>query len=238
MPASESSLRRLLPTLAAVLGVVITAYLGSWQLERAGYKRSLQDRIEEAARQPAVRIPRNAIAAGELAYRRVEAEGQFRPDLTILLDNRVYQGRVGYEVLTPLRLAASDIHVLVNRGWVQALPERNRLPEVRTPESVVKVEGIVVPPSVRFVELSSRTVSGRVWQNLKLDEYAAAYGIKLDPFVLQQQNDLGDGLIRDWQLPAMGIDRHQAYALQWFVMSAGIAILYVVLHARKKKSAP
>jgi surfeit locus 1 family protein len=76
-----------------------------------------------------------------------------------------------------------------------------------------------------------------VWQNLDLDRYAAAYNIDLQPLVLQQSNESGDGLVRAWRRPDTGVDRHRAYALQWFVMSGMIAVLYLGFHVRRSKTA-
>src|SRR5688572_25786905 len=120
MPDQRASgtVRRFVPTLAAVAGVVLTAYLGNWQLDRAAYKQGLQARADLAERQPPAQVPAQPVPADTLAFRRIEAEGEFRPELTILLDNRVHQGMVGYEVLTPLRIAP-QMHVLVNRGWIR-----------------------------------------------------------------------------------------------------------------------
>jgi surfeit locus 1 family protein len=226
--------RSLIPTLATVAGVVLTAYLGSWQMDRAAYKQALQARAELAERQSPVHIPAEPVAADTLTFRRVEAEGEFRPELTILLDNRVRQGMVGYEVLTPVRVGP-QMHVLVNRGWVRAEATRERLPEVRTPSGRVRVEGMALPPP-RYFELSPETASGPVWQNLDLDRYASRFGAALQPVVLQQRNDLGDGLLREWTRPDAGVNTHRAYALQWFAMSGLIVIIYVVLHVRRSKT--
>jgi surfeit locus 1 family protein len=237
MPDQRASgtARRLVPTLAAVAGVVLTAYLGNWQLDRAAYKQGLQARADLAERQPPVQVPGEPAPADTLAFRRIEAEGEFRPELTILLDNRVHQGMVGYEVLTPLRIAP-EMHLLVNRGWIRGEATRARLPEVGTPAGRVRIEGIALPASQRYLELSPETVSGRVWQNLDLDRYARGYALALQPVVVQQRNELADGLVRAWRRPDSGVDRHRAYALQWFVMSAVIAILYLVLHVRRRKT--
>jgi surfeit locus 1 family protein len=223
---------RLLPALAAAVGVGVTAWLGSWQLERAAEKLALQRRMELAQQRPPVHLPAEPVPAETLAYQRVEAHGEFRSERTILLDNRVREGRVGYEVITPLRLAPGDLHVLVNRGWVKAPRTRQELPLVLTPPGRVRVEGIALPPSKRYLELSSRTVSGAVWQNLDLERFAAAYNIALQPIVLQQRNDAGDGLLRAWPRRDAGVDTHRAYALQWFAMSALIALAYAVLVVR------
>jgi surfeit locus 1 family protein len=218
-----------------VAGVLATAYLGNWQLHRAAYKRELQQRVEVAARRAPVQVPATLASTEELAFYRVEAHGEFRPDLTILLDNKVHDGVVGYDVLTPLKLANSELHVLVDRGWVPAPATRREMPTVRTPSGDVQVEGFALPPSTRFLELSSQVVAGRVWQNLHLDRYQQQYNVALQPVVLQQRNDLGDGLVRDWRPLDAGVDKHRAYALQWFTMSVVIAILYVVLNVRRKK---
>jgi surfeit locus 1 family protein len=222
---------------AAVAGVVLTAYLGNWQLDRAAYKQSLQTRADLAERQPPVHVPAQLVPADSLAFRRVEAEGEFRGDLTVFLDNRIREGVVGYEVLTPLQVAP-QVHLLVNRGWVRAEATRDRLPAVPTPAGRVRVEGLALAPSKRYVELSGDTVSGRLWQNLDFERYARQYHVTLQPVVVQQHNDAGDGLRREWRRPDTGVDMHRAYALQWFTMSAVIFILYVVLHVRRRGKAP
>jgi len=223
---------RLLPALAAAVGVAVTAWLGGWQLQRAAEKLALQQRMDLAQHRPPVHLPSEPVPADTLAYQRVEAHGEFRPEFTILLDNRVREGRVGYEVITPLRLTPGDLHVLVNRGWVKAPRTRRELPAVVTPAGRVRVEGIALPPSKRYLELSSRTVTGAVWQNLDLERFAAAHKMGLQPIVLQQRNDAIDGLLRTWPRPDAGVDTHRAYALQWFAMSALIALACAVLLVR------
>jgi surfeit locus 1 family protein len=231
----ERSTRRLIPTLAAVAGVVLTAYLGSWQMDRAAAKQALQARVELTEHQAPVQLPADPVPAASVELRRVEARGELRPDMTILLDNRLRDGAVGYEVLTPLRIGP-HMHVLVNRGWVRAEATRDRLPAVPTPAGTVRVEGIAVTPSRRFLELSTQTISGSVWQNLDLQRYARHYGIALQPVIIQQHNDLGDGLLRAWPRADARVDVHRAYALQWFAMSGAIVILYVVLYVRRSKT--
>ena len=159
--------------------------------------------------------------------------GQFVPDATILLDNRVHDGVVGYgrgaAALRQSTLRAGQ------QGWIAAPPLRTQLPEVSTPTGEVVVQGLALPPGTRYFELSGQTVSGTVWQNLKFDHYQQRFGLALQPLLLQQHNDLQDGLLRAWKRPDTGVDTHRAYALQWFVMSAVIAIIYLVLHVRRKK---
>jgi surfeit locus 1 family protein len=235
-PVAGTGLSRLVPTLAAVAAVVLTAYLGNWQLDRAAGKLALQAQADLAERQPPVRVSAEAVGPETLAFRRVEAEGEFRPELTIYLDNRVQQGVVGYEVLTPLQVGPA-MYVMVNRGWVRVGATREALPAVRTPAGRVHVDGLAIVPSRRYLELSAQTVSGRVWQNLDLEDYARRHRLQLQPVLIQQGNDLEDGLVRAWRRPDTGVDKHRAYALQWFTMSAVIVVIYLVAHVRRRAKA-
>jgi surfeit locus 1 family protein len=224
---------RLVPTLAAMLGVVITALLGSWQLNRAAEKAQLQERIEQAGRHAPVHLGAAQLDPAEVVYFRVEAKGEFSRDATVYIDNRVRNGVTGYDIVTPLRVEGSAHYVLVDRGWVQAGVSRSQLPEVATPAGMVAVEGIALPGNPRVFELSSDVQAGRVWQNVTVDRFRKAFGLDLQPIVLYQQSDLGDGLLREWKRPDIGIDRHRGYALQWFSMSAAIIGLYVILNVRR-----
>ncbi len=168
-----------------------------------------------------------------LHYFPVEASGEFKTDGTIYVDNRVRRGVPGYEIITPLRIGASTRYVLVKRGWVEAGPSRSRLPEVATPAGAVSVQGVALPGNPRVFELSTQVQAGPVWENVTVDRYRRAYALELQPIMIQQQNDLGDGLVRDWTRPDTGIDRHRAYALQWFSMCIAIILIYVVLNVRR-----
>jgi surfeit locus 1 family protein len=233
MSATLSFRPTLIPTAAAIVGVVVTALLGDWQLNRAAYKAELEARIREAARQPPVRIGSDTIEPQSILYHNVEARGEFDSDRTVYLDNRVHQGRAGYQVVSPLKIAGSSRYVLVERGWVAAGPDRRQLPPVATPAGEIDVTGLATPANPPVFELSKQVQAGKLWQNLTVDRYRSHFALDLQPTIIQQHNDLPDGLIRDWQPPSLGIERHRAYALQWFSMALAILVLYVVLNVRR-----
>ena len=225
------------PTLAAAAGIALTVALGFWQYGRGQEKAALAARIERLAQEPPVHVAERELDARDVELRRVEARGEFEPKHALLLDNRVWRGRVGYQVVMPLRLGESGRYVLVNRGWIAAEPDRARLPEVKTPRGVQVVRGRAVVPSPRFLELSGEVAQGRVWQNLTIERYRVAMPIAIQPFVIQQ-DDAGaadDGLVRDWPLPDTGVEKHYGYAFQWFALSAAILIFYLVTHVRRNR---
>lgn len=221
------------PTLAAVLLIALTLWLGNWQTQRAAYKRSLQARVDVAERTPALRMGAEGADKNHLLYRRVEVQGVFDSVHEILLDNRIYNGVAGYHVLTPLRIANSERAVLVNRGWLPVGGSRNTLPAVSPVAGSVKIEGLAIDPETRYFELPGAQPQGRVWQNLNFEHYAARTGLDLQPVVVQQTNDTGDRLIRDWPRPDTGVAMHTGYAIQWYGLAATLAVLWVVLNLKR-----
>ncbi len=221
-----------LPTVAAVGGIALTAVAGNWQLDRAHEKERLQQAYELGAAAAALILSATPVEAQPLLFRPIEATGEFVPRAAVLLDNKVLAGVTGYHVIMPLRIAGSPKHVLVNRGWVAAGPDRKRLPDVRTPAGSVTVVGIAVLPG-RFLELSGAQPSGPVWQNLTIERYRRRMQLDIQPVVIEQQNDLGDGLVRSWSGPDVGAARHYGYAVQWFSLCGLIVFFYVFFHVRR-----
>jgi surfeit locus 1 family protein len=175
------------------------------------------------------------IDASSLIHKRVLARGRFVPERTVLLDNKLRRGRAGYEVVTPLRLAGSDGHVLVNRGWIAAPPSRQTLPDLRTPSGELTVVGIVLERLPHALQPGAAP-TGPVRQNLDVGAFAAETGLRLQPVVIEQHDDNGDGLARDWPRPDFGIEKHESYALQWYSFAALAIVLLTVLSIRRVRA--
>ena len=184
--------------------------LGHWQSGRAQQKRAQQAGLE-----------------------RISVTGIFVPQYTVLLDNKQRNRRPGYEVVTPLRLSNSDMHLLIDRGWIAAPPTRDVLPEVRTPEREVRVEGRVLNQLPRIFSLEQESKS-RVRQTLEIPSFAAETGLKLRPYFLEQYSSTDDGLLREWPRADAGVEKHESYALQWYSLAALAAVLGLVFSFRKK----
>jgi surfeit locus 1 family protein len=209
MPRGYSFRPRLWALALAAAACAAGIALGNWQSRRADEKRALAEHVQ-----------------------RIVVTGEFLPERTVLLDNKLRGGRAGYEVVAPLRLA-EGIHVLVNRGWVAAPPRRDELPPVVTPPGRLRIEGIVLSHLPRTLKLGD-PAKGPVRQSVELKEFAAESGLALQAFVIQQHSDSGDGLARDWPPPDAGIEKHQAYSFQWYSLAALAVVLALVLSFRKK----
>jgi surfeit locus 1 family protein len=224
---------RLWSTIAATVGIVIFIQLGNWQLSRAEEKESRQERLDLLSREPPVAVPDIPVRLEDFQYRQVEARGEYVPLHTIYLDNKIFQGMAGYQVITPLRIGKSTMHVLVNRGWVPADRDRSKLPEVPAPNGEVVVSGLATIATQKTLELSTEVVSGKVWENLDLERYRRATGLMLQPVMILQKDDVKDGLVRQWVRPDSGAAKNLGYAFQWFAMALAVLIIYLVLSVKR-----
>lgn len=225
-----------LPIVATIVVIALTLSAGIWQAKKAVLKSALQERYEKLSKDMPVTLPGDAIEEDAYRYRRVRVTGRFDPAQEILLDNVVLKGVPGYEVITPLKLEHEAAYVLINRGWVARGLDRSLLPEIRTPLGVVTIEGIAVPPSGKFLELSSQTVEGKVWQNLHFERMQALLPLRLQTLMVTQVNDDGDGLKRHWEMPNTGMEKNAGYAFQWFAMAIATIVIYGVHYAKQRKA--
>ena len=208
MPAGYSFRPRLWALALAAAGCAAGIALGNWQTERAAQKRA-------------------AGAAIEL----VTLRGQFDPRYTVYLDNKIHRGRPGYYIVQPLRLDGAR-HVLVNRGWAPAGPTREQLPEIRTPAGIIELSGPRLTRFARSYEPAPGKPEGKVWQNVTREQFSAWSGLALEPYNVEQHSAADDGLARDWPRAESGAERNDAYALQWYALSALSIVLLLALNIK------
>jgi surfeit locus 1 family protein len=220
------TMRRWLVLIAAVIAAALTARLGVWQLDRAAQKLALQAALDaEAARPPL----RNTELGGAAAHRRVVLRGAWVAERTVWLDNRPMDGRAGFYIVTPLRLAGRDDAILVQRGWApRSQADLRQLPPLATPAGEVEVTGRLAASPSRLYELGEGA-GGAIRQNLDVAAFAVESGLALLPLTVVQTAPDGadDGLLRHWPAPDLGLHKHYGYAFQWFALCALIVGLYV-----------
>ena len=224
------------PTLGLAVLVAVTVGLGNWQRHRVAEKEALREQYELAAHQPPLELTAASADAAALRFRPVRATGEFDGPRQILIDNKVYAGRPGYDVVTPLKLAGGERYVLVDRGWIALGAHRSELPQAPPPVGEVRVAGRINLPPARYMELGMDAEAGAVRQNLDIERIATATGLPLLPFLIEQSGDAGDSLVRDWAAPDFGIDQHRSYMLQWYSLAGLGIVLWLALNWRAQRS--
>jgi len=233
---------RSIPFLATVLLVALGVSLGQWQERRAAQKISLHQQLaDRAAEAPLVLSPATVAAATAIAtpgaaaleYRRVKVTGQFVAGWPLYLNNRPQAGRAGFYLVMPLKVAGSDSHVLVTRGWLpRHAGDATRLPPYATAGGTVTVDGIVKAGVGHIMQLGvpEPVRPGAIVQNIDPAQFAQASGLKLQPFFIEQSGPApaAEGLVRDWPAPSLGVEKHQGYAFQWYALAV-MALLFFVI---------
>ena len=219
--------RRVVPTLATIVGIVVFVAAGNWQRGRMDEKARLGAQMEAAGRAAPAALPSRVDDWNAWRFRPVTATGVFDAARQILIDNKVHAGVVGYDVVTPLALPDGRV-VLVDRGFVPGGATRATPPRVPPPAGTVEVRGRVNVPPSRYVELGSTAPAGPVWQHLDPRRFAEATGVDVLPVVIEATAPTGgdDALVRDWPAPDAGIERHWIYMLQWYSFAALAAGLW------------
>jgi surfeit locus 1 family protein len=190
-------------------------------------KEALQDRMRQAASVAPVALPASVDDWNAWRFRWVTVTGEYDAPQQILIDNKVHGGRVGFDVVTPLRLTDGRA-VLVDRGWIAAGPSRATLPQSTPPAGTVVVNGRVDIPPRSYFELGGASApTGPLWQHLDPARYTEATGIAVLPIVIDATDAAsGADLVHDFPLPDSGIDRHLSYMVQWYTFAAMAAGLW------------
>ncbi len=227
---------RLIPFVAAVVTAAIGVSLGQWQNRRAVEKEAIEAKLQARGSESPTAMGTALRPVEDVEYRRVRVHGEFLRDWNVYLDNRPYKGAAGFYVLTPMKIAGSDLHVLVARGWVRRdVADRTKLPAIATPEGAVQIEGIVRRDAGQLLQLGKAEPlrPGAIVQNAGTSQFEQAGGFKMQPFVIEQTSDAQDGLVRDWPRPSTGVDKHRGYAFQWYALAATALIFFVATGFRR-----
>ena len=227
-------------TLVTLVLAALFVRLGVWQWQRG----------EERAA-AATRFARGADTVLELGtrdpgetplYQRVGVEGELDATHQFLLDNRTFEGRAGYEVLTPL-LRAGAPALLVDRGWVPFTGSRARLPDVTlTAGGPVRLTGrVAVLPAPGLARGRAAPASTGPWPKVTsypdMAQLAAALGRPLSSRILLLDPAAPFGYTRAWQPPGLPPLRHFSYAIQWWSFALATLIGWALLSRRPQPPA-
>jgi len=242
---AEAARFRVRPVLAVavVAGAAVLASLGVWQLDRADQKRELAAALAERRAAPARRISAAPVDPATLVYLPVIARGRYEPRLQFLVSNRVWHQRIGFHVITPLRLAGGRDFLLVDRGWIpQPAPgSATGIGALAAPGGEVEVRGLAAVPSRNvFAALfggAERIDGHAVYPQVDLEAFARTAGAPVQPVMLQlDASPEAGGYVREWPAPDLRPDTNVGYAFQWFAMACALVAVYVWTGLRRPET--
>ncbi len=237
MSVKTFSLKKALLFIACLAVVALFVRLGFWQLARAEQKLEIKASVEIKSQQ-LIDLNKQMVAMDD-RFSGVKAEGRYLSDKTFLLDRQLLKGMAAYSVITPFVITSnvgstSDVVsgseknneqiILVNRGLIAATNDRGILPIVETPSALITLKGNLnyPTPEPEFWRDSFPIEKNTVWQFMDMKLLSDKVGGKLAPLVMELDKNLDHvgGYVRQWRAyDDQWVNRHRAYALQWFSMA-------------------
>jgi surfeit locus 1 family protein len=225
-----------LATLLALAAAALCVRLGLWQWHRGVDRQAQWTRFEAGAGR--LIDPGTADLAGLPLFQRITVQGSFDATHQFLLDNRSWQGRPGYEVLTPLARDATST-LIVDRGWVPFSGSRRTLPDValQAPAGLTLTGRLAELPSAGLASGRAAPLTDAAWPKVTsfpdLMQLQRTLGVRLAPRILLLDAGAPFGYVRDWQAPGISPLRHFSYAIQWWCF-AGLALVFWALGSRRR----
>ena len=200
--------------------------LGFWQLDRA------EEKTQILAAQEAL-LAASPQRLGEAAfenYQPVTLVGEYDTERHFLLDNVVYNGRVGYDVITPF-YDSSGVVVLVNRGWLPAGDDRSILPDIISPVGRLVLAGNVGRNLGKPFLLGEQDWVVK-WpqriQAVEINKMAGALDLSLADYFVRLNMASPGAYQYHYKTVNVMPSKHLGYAVQWFAMTFALLTLYLL----------
>jgi len=222
---------------------------GLWQYNKAQQKLEIQAAYNHAEVGSALQYPlsdtKTILDANEWKYKKVTVTGVYETKYQFLLDNQVEGKRVGFHVITPLKISNTSQYVLVNRGWILGKDTHAELPSFNTPSGMQTLTGQVWVPSTKiftleaniadYKDLKIRTEPWKlVWQHMDIAKYKQSVPFLVSDLVIKlDQHSNAGGFVRNWQVPVERITTHIGYAYQWFGFALATLLIFIYMSFTK-----
>ncbi|MDQ8038885.1 MAG: SURF1 family protein [Rickettsiella sp.] len=220
-----------LPSLAFLSLFFILINLGIWQIHRGIEKKRIEMLFSKENQLAPIYLNQLNTVTNEKIYSSILAEGQFDNAHSFLLDNKIYQHQIGYEVLTPFILKKNHATILVNRGWIPQGYTRNTLPFIKAIVGNVLIQGLLFWPKKTF---SFKITPEKNWpQRIQIltPQFLNQQGLK--PFIIVIDKKSIYSFIPIWKPSYLQARRHFAYACQWFALSLTLIIAFCITQTHR-----
>ena len=213
------------PYFFGILGVLILAGLGIWQVQRLAWKNNLIREISESLGTPPISLVPNEINIGS-QYLSVSANGKFlEKELHVLHSLKPYGP--GFKVIKPFKLSSNEI-ILVDLGFVE---EENKAKERIFTDETIK--GNIFFPNETDFFTPDPNLDRNIWFARNLDSMANYLGTM--PILLVLSNSVDRGVITT-PLRANLVNNHLQYAVTWFSMALTWVFMsfYLIIRVTKR----
>lgn len=224
---------RPLPVLSVVTAaaLIVLVGLGVWQLERREEKHALLAEVAHRMIAPAESVETLLTHEDQASFRHATAEGVFdnAHEAYVFAPRSDDSGtRLGYKVVTPLRLTAGAL-VMVDRGWV---PQEKRDPasRIKGQTEAANIRGMLKPSVAPGMFTPDPNIVAHIWFVHDIAAMAAAFGVKPATTLYLEASTTEPGGPEPISDPPEIPDNHLQYALTWFALAIVLVVIYFVFH--------
>jgi surfeit locus 1 family protein len=224
---------RLWPTIATLAGLAVLLSLGTWQLQRMGWKRDLIAHAETQLAAAPTPLPAGDLAG--LDYRRVSAVGHYLHDRAFAFGFSAENGRPGGRLITPFALADGRV-ILVDRGWMPEDLLPPNVPPGLEPAGTVALAGIGRwRGDVRRGWLSpDDTPDLRRWYTWDVPGMARAVALSLESLeLILERSEGAAGLPKAEPVTVAFPNDHLSYAFTWYGLALVLLAVYILFSSTK-----
>jgi surfeit locus 1 family protein len=201
-------------TIVALAFIFLCLIAADWQYTRGVDRQARNNVIEERIARAPIDLTARDELLGNNEWQSMTTTGRFDSTQQILLRNRYWEGKYGYEVLT-LFTSTSGEKFWVDRGWVQAGATATTAPVVTAvPNTEVSITGrFRLDSSLPQGSFFALPASG---EGL-VSELNAQAKLDTEKFYIDLLSGSEASLTpaAPAQLPPLSDGPHKAYALQW-----------------------
>jgi cytochrome oxidase assembly protein ShyY1 len=226
----------ILATLITFVAVVIMFALGMWQLQRAEEKNLRLLSIKKASQTEQISLQTALLNIDGMIDMPINFDAQADVTRYFMLDNKIHNGRVGYQVLLPLKTSSGLL--LANLGWLPATNSRDVLPRVTLDGKQMPYTGVVSFPSDNAMVKETAVIDEnwpKLVQQIDFAVIEAMYNARFLPLVVQLDDDPSSGFVRNWKAVVMAPEKHIAYGVQWFLLAFAAIVVFVIAQRKKIK---
>lgn len=232
---------------AAVVLAALCLVAGRWQWDRSESRNAEIDLVNANWSAPVVPVGEildgpGAVVPDDEVWQRVELEGEYVADATVLLRNRPVGGRGGYHVLVPFETQADgqDVVMVIDRGFVPLGTDGSRPDAVPAPPSgtVTVVASLradepasdrdAPPGQVQAISTEQVLAAGPDGADWAEGRTVGAYG------ALRAEEPAPETALAALPKPDTDPGSHLSYAFQWCIFALGAIGGYILLWRRER----
>ena len=221
------------PIYALLLCPAAAFGLGVWQIQRRSWKLDLIENLRVKTESAPVELPQDLRELDDMEYRAVYVRGVFDHDEEIYVGPRSDKdsGRIGFYVITPLKVEDRDYSILVNRGWVprdKTNPATRREGQV---SGVVEIEGIVRGDEPKPIGSRGDVGAGDFFAMRDITRLAQKVGAA--PVFIDATDRVSvPGGPKGGQTRVELRNEHMSYIVTWFGLSAATFYLWFMKYRK------